>query len=366
MRKALTIIASVCCAAWAWADTVVTVTDDVVNGTITRIHGGKVTIETAFAGTLEIPREQVKSLQYAAASEAKPLYARLSPEDRAKEEVRVSRDAQGRAVLIPTADKAKALAIDEVSTLWATDAQDPDFPPVKLWSFSLSFGLNGNSGNTQDLSASVRAEAIRSTENTTFKLYGTFDKTRSEGTLTAEQYIGGLDFEHRPSSIASWYLRDEAQHNRFSDYHLRNVAAAGYGYYLINRNDEGRNTTLRFRIGLSHSYTRHYTASYPGSDKRVTDSDLGLDLGLLFHHDFACGLGWNTEITYIPIIDDLDRGTLTHETRLTYTLKELATIDKRLSDIALEAGMRNEYQTDPDPGYCNTDTTWFFRLKKTW
>ena len=64
--------------------------------------------------------------------------------------------------------------------------------------------------------------------------------------------------------------------------------------------------------------------------------------------------------------DFLGNGTIIHETRLTYTLRELRRISRRLADIALEAGIRNEYRSDPDPGYCSTDTSWYIRLKKTW
>ena len=366
MRKPLAVLCLCLTAAWTHADTIVTVTDDVIHGTIQRIRNGKVVIDTAFAGTLRIPREQIRTLDYDDANRDKPLYARLDPAKKDKQEVRLGRDAEGALVIVPVADKAKALALSEVATLWPADAVDPDFPPIKRWAFSLSFGLNGNAGNTQDFSVSAYAEAIRTTETTTLKLYGSYNKTRSFDTLTAEQYIGGIDLEYHPNDVASWYFRDEAQHNRFSDYHLRNVFGGGYGHYLINRTVNGRATTLRLRFGLSHSYTRHYSKTYPGSSSRLTESDLGLDLGLLFHHDFKGGLSWNTEITYIPLIDDLAQGTLVHETRLTYTLRELGRFHKRLSDIGLEAGMRNEYKTDPDPSYCNTDTTWYFRMKKTW
>lgn len=363
MRRRLTAALACLALGLARGDTIHTVTDDVIHGTIQRIRGGKVVIDTAFAGTLRIPRDQIKKLEYAT---DKPLYARLDPESKAKEEVRLSADAEGNPVLIPVADKAKALALGEVATLWPTDGTDPDFPPIKRWAFSLSTGITGNAGNTKDFSISLYADAVRSTESTTLKLYGSLNKTRSDHTLTAEQYIGGLDFEHRPTNVISWYLRDEAQHNRFSDYWLRNVAAAGYGHYLINASAHGRATKLRLRLGLSHALTVHYTKSHPGSQNRWRESDLAVDLGLLFHHDFEGGLGWNTEITFNPLIDDLSEGTLVHETRLTYTLRELRRFSRRLSDIALEMGMRNEFKTDPDPGYCNTDTSWYVRLSKTW
>lgn len=343
------------------ADTITTVGGDVINGTITGIKGGKFAIETDFAGTLTIDRAKVAKVDYATDAE---LYVRTDASKQDKALVKVGRDAQGNAILIPTAEKAEALAITEAATLWVPSDVDPDFPPIKRWAYSVSFGVTGNSGASDDLSISAYADAVRTGESTTFKLYGSYNKTRSEGELTAERYIGGLDFEHHPADYATWYIRDEAQHNRFNDYKLRNVFGVGYGIYLWNDKIDAGVSLLRFRIGLAHTYTKHYTRDDAGSN--LTDSDVALDLGLLFHYDFSCGVQWNTEITYTPLIDDLDKGTLVHESKLSYMLKELGAIDDRLSDIALEAGMRNEYQTRPEPGMNHTDTTWYIRLKKTW
>ena len=350
-------------AALAQADTITTVNGDIIHGTIQRLRNGKVAIETDFAGTLRIPREKIKHVEYDPREGT--LFARVDVEDKAKEEVRLGRDAEGNTVLIPVDEKRKALALSDVATLWPSGTDDPDYPPIKRWAFSLSFGITGNAGNTKDFTASAYADAVRTGENTTLKIYGSYNKTRSDHATTAEQYIAGLDFEHRPTDVVSWYARDEIQHNRFSDYFVYNVAAIGYGHYLINHTAPGgRTTKLRARLGLSHIHTEHYTKSAGGG--RLTENDIGLDLGLLFQHNFKCGLGWQTEFTYTPMIDDFADGTLVHETRLTYTLRQLRRINRHLTDIALEAGMRNEYKTQPDPGYCNTDTAWYIRLKKTW
>lgn len=345
------------------ADTVTTTTGDVLHGTIKGIQGGNITLETDFAGTLQIAKDKVAKVDYTAEGE---FYVRTDPaNEEAKTLVKVGRDAEGNTILIPTQEKAEALAITEASTLWTPGDTDPDFPPIKRWAYSASLGITGNSGASNDLSVSAYADAVRTGEETTFKLYGSYNKTRSEGELTAERYIGGLDFEHRPYEYFSWYVRDEAQHNRFNDYKLRNVLGLGYGLYVWNEKTEKGVSLLRFRTGLAHTYVEHYTHE-ENSDSRLTDSDIALDLGLLFHYDFSTGVQWNTEITYTPLIDDLDKGTLVHESKLSYLLSELATIDSRLSDISLEAGMRNEYQTQPEPGMNHTDTTWYVRLKKSW
>ena len=365
-RSFALLLAASAAAATLTADTVKTTAGDVINGTITHIQGGKVTVKTAFADALTIPQEQVASIAYASAEE---LYVRTDASKRDEKTLAtISYDAEGKPVFIPESDKAKALSIEEVSTVWDPAGEDPDFPPVKRWAYSASLGITGNSGASNDLSVSAYLDAVRTGETTTFKAYGSYNQTRSEHELTAERYIGGLDFEHRPYEYASWYVRDEAQHNRFNDYKLRNVLGAGYGIYFWNEKTEKGVSLLRFRLGVAHTYTNHYTKKYPETDSRdtVRDSDMALDVGLLFHYDFSTGVQWNTEITYTPLIDDLDKGTLVHESKLSYLLQELGAIDARLSDISLEAGIRNEYQTRPEPGNVHTDTAWYVRLKKSW
>ena len=108
MNKMFALFAAACLAAGAMADTITTNTGDVINGKITGIKGGNVTIETAFAGAIAIERSQIKSIDYDTAS---TLYVRTDATLREKTEVSVGHDAQGNVVLIPVADKNKALVI---------------------------------------------------------------------------------------------------------------------------------------------------------------------------------------------------------------------------------------------------------------
>lgn len=362
--KKLTLPLAVACLAssMAFADQIVTIHGDVINGEISLIHAGKVTIKTAFAGDLAIAREDIKTMTYA--KEA-VLLARLDATNKAdKTEVRVSTNEAGETTLVDIRNNTYQLV--DVATLWDPSIDDPDFPTPKLWAFSASFGLSGHSGATKDLSVSAYVDALRTTEDTKLKLYASMNKTRSEGETTAAQYIAGLDFEPKlfGSKVWSGYFRDEIQHNRFSDYRLRNVAAAGLGYYFFDETVEGKAHSLRGRVGLAHTYTDRYT--HDASGEGITESDIALDLGLLFHWEFQCGVNWNTELTYTPIIDDLTNGVVVHETKVSYLLKELSTISSYLNDIALEAGIRNEYQTEPEEGQCHTDTAWYIRFSKSW
>ncbi len=363
--KSLLPLLALCAAGVLQADTITTTSGDVINGTITGKKGGKISIETAFAGTLAIDEALVKSVDY---TTAEKLYARTNTSSKDKELVSVSKDAQGNVVLIPEANKQQPIPLTDVTTLWDTGAEDPDFPAIKRWAYSVSLGFSGNSGSANNISMDAYVDAVRTGENTTFKAYASMNKTRSEGVETAKRYIGGLDFEHRPTDHLSWYVRDEAQHNRYSDYKLRNVLGAGGGIYLWNTTTDGRQSLLRFRLGLAHTYTNHYAKKWPGTNSRDTlvDSDIALDVGLLFHYDFTSGLSWNTEVTYTPLIDDLDKGIIVHETKLSYLLDDLALINENLSGVSVDMGVRNEYQTRPTPGNCHTDTSWFLRFSKAW
>lgn len=361
-KVTLVLLAAFAVAGAAFADVITTSAGDVINGKITGIKGGKVTIETAFAGKLSIDRTLIAKIDYSTDAQ---IYVRTDASSKAKELVKVSRAADGSTVLIPESDKSKALAITEVATLWNPDETDPDFPPIKRWKYSASLGFSGTSGSNKDLSMSAYIDAVRTGEASTLKLYASMNKSRSDSVTTAERYIAGADFEYNPSNTLSWYVRDEIQHNRFNDYKMRNVLGAGLGYYFWNTVTDGRTSLLRFRLGVAHTYTEHYTKK-AHSDKRLTDSDVALDIGLLFHYDFTSGLGWNTELTYTPLIDDLAVGTLIHESKLTYIMKELGLVNEKLSDVSLEAGMRNEYQTQPEPGHHHTETSWYLRLSKSW
>ncbi len=364
MTKGILSFLAMCASSVLFADTITTQNGDVINGKITGIKGGKVSIDTTFAGSLAIDQSVIKSIAYE--TEAK-LYARTdASNENDKQLVTVSTDAAGNTVLIPEGDKAKALSMSEVSTLWEPSGVDPDFPPVKRWAYSVSLGFSGTSGATKDLTMSAYADAVRTGESTTLKLYASMNKARTEGIETEKRYIGGIDFEHRPTAVISWYVRDEAQHNRYNDYKLRNVFGAGLGFYFWNTKTEGRSSLLRFRTGLAHTYTEHYTKKRGRSDKNLTDSDLALDFGLLFHHDFKGGLSWNTEITYTPTLDDFSQGTVVHETKLSYIMNNLTLISDKLGGVSLDLGIRNEYQTEVAEGANNTDTTWYLRFSKSW
>lgn len=346
----------------AFADQIVTIHGDVINGEISMIHAGKVTIKTAFAGDLSIAREDIKTMTY---DKEAVLLARTDASKREKTEVKTTTSATGETTLVDLRNNTYQLT--DVATLWDPATDDPDFPTPKVWAFSASFGLSGHSGSTSDVSASAYIDALRTTEDSKLKLYASLNKTRADGVTTAAQYIAGLDFEPKlaGSDVWSLYFRDEIQHNRFSDYRLRNVAAAGVGHYFFNETVDGKAHSLRGRVGVAHTYTDRYTHAV-GSNEGITDSDIALDLGLLFHWEFQCGATLNTELTYTPIIDDLDNGVVVHETKVSYLLKELATVSNYLNDISLEAGIRNEYQTDPEPGQCHTDTAWYIRFSKAW
>lgn len=353
-----------CCAAGVLcADTVRTKAGDVIQGEIVAVRKTKIVIKTAFAGTLAIGREFVESVAYDKPAER--YFARRDATKKPKTEVTLTRDGDGNLLLVPVEDKAEALALSEVQTLWPATGSDPDFPPVKLWSTTVSLGLTGHSGSTEDLALSGAVSATRTTEKSTLKLYGNYYKSRSNGAETAKYFIGGFDLEHRPWEHHSWYVRDEAQHNPYSYYKLRNMIGGGYGYYLWNTVVNGRTSLLRLRIGLAYTRTEYTYRLNPWEDRYLTHECVA-DFGFLWHYDFVNGLGWNTEVTYSPQIDDPATATLVHESRLTYTLRGFARFSKRLNDIALESGMRNEMRMISDSDTSTTDSTVYVRMSKTW
>ena len=358
MLKSTAVLCLAVCASILRADCITTVTDDIINGTVTGIRNGKIQIRTAFAGTLSIAQANIARINYD--SDNILMARRQGGKKEDKTRVKISKDRNGNLILIPEGETTRALSLTDVKTLWNASDNDPDFPPIKVWSYSASFGLSGNQGNTKNATLSLYADAVRTTPDARLKLYGSLNRSESEGELTAEQYLLGLDFEHRPWEHHSWYLRDEAENNEFSDRKVYNTISVGYGFYLWNTNVNSRRSQLRLRVGLAQTHQDFYTVGLRDTN------DFGLDFGLLFHYDFRGGVKWNTDITYTPNVDDFSDGHIVHESKLSYVLAELGRLSSHLSDVSLDLGMRNEYDLNVPDDRENLDTSWYIRLSKSW
>jgi putative salt-induced outer membrane protein YdiY len=189
-------------------------------GSITSTRDGVVTVETDFAGTLEIGIDQI-----AGVSTAEPVVLQLSDESVIRDQpLRID----NQQLMVTTGSgAAQAYALDQLLLV------NPD--PWELgegyrWTGLLSFALAMQRGNTETDELDFRLESIwRSLEDRyTFRGWGEYDET--SGTKSAENWTVIGKYDYFVSDANYWGFNIQAEHDKFADLDLRYRLGPYYGH----------------------------------------------------------------------------------------------------------------------------------------
>ena len=291
-----------------------------LKGTITKIHKGKITLNTSYAGSISISQDQVDS--YSTDKEVN------------------TKNAQEQIVQdVVTPEKNK-----DILTLWS-EGNDPDVFQEK-WVRKVWFAFKSSNGNSGERNINIGFDFSYLKEFSTLKLYGRWSDEEDNDRQTTDEWILGADYERRiADSRSSWYARAEYERDKIDDIKLAQTYAVGYGYYFIDEEP----TTLRGRVGLQYRMDDYY-------DDDDTDS-VGLDFGLNFKTDITEKIKWFTDITYTPSFEDFSND---------YKIKHESGVAMPLDaawDMYLKAGVEHDYNSMPSEGNEHLDTEYFLRLE---
>ncbi len=335
------------------ADSLMLKGGDQISGKIEKVQEGFIYFTTSYAGTLKIKTVDVLHIK---SNESVMIRTDPKVEDD-KRKATMGSDDQGNLTFQD--QHGQVLKMSDISTVWDPAGQDPDFPPIKPWTFSVSLGINGSQTGSQEArGGNIYCNATHKSENTTLAINAAAnyaETTYSNGfrQKTSDDRYLGLDYEWQPTEYSSWYARNIVSRNRLISVALRNSAAAGYGVYVWNRKKGGDLVTLlRLRAGFAHVYTSYL-------DGNEEENHISLDLGLLFQYNFECGIQWKTNISLQPKVGDFAQYYLAHESTLGIKLNLL---NMGLSE---EAGIRHEVSKTEDAD-SDPSTYWFFRIKRSW
>ncbi len=190
-------------------------------GRIMAARGGVVTVETDFAGTLEIGMDQIAAL-----STAEPVVVQLADESVIRDQpLRID----NQQLLVTTGSGAEAYALDHLLFV------NPD--PWELgegyrWTGLLSFAMAMQRGNTETDEMDFRLESIwRSLEDRyTFRGWGEYDET--SGVRSAENWTLLGKYDYFVSDANYWGFNVQAEHDKFADLDLRYRLGPYYGHYF--------------------------------------------------------------------------------------------------------------------------------------
>ena len=129
---------------------------DRFTGTITTMANGKITIETALAGTVEVAMENVQTI-----SSDEPLELHLKDGTVIKQPV--EKDAEGMIRIVGSGTiKSQALVLSDVTAI------NPPKPEPPRWKGDLSAGASYSSGNTSNESYAFSGNLTKRSEKKYF------------------------------------------------------------------------------------------------------------------------------------------------------------------------------------------------------
>lgn len=320
-----------------------------LQGDLVKIHEGVAYFETAFAGTLEIPMEQVADLS---SGETVSLRTEggevlVGP---------VESEGEGRLEVASSSGMART-RLDAVETAWAAGERDPQVVAREAameemrrkWSFTVGADITGSDGNTEEFGSALNFKATLESPRDRLQFYGHYTYKETEGVKTDDEQVGGVRYTNFFTERMGWFVREELERDPFEGIEFRSTSAAGLTYRFIKR----ERLELEGSAGISYRY-EDYTD--PASD---AEDFPGLDFGLDLDWQFADWGSLVSSLKYVPSVDDFGDYLIEHESGVNIPLGA--------SDFwTLRLGLAHDYNSQPDGSRERLDTTYFARLLLNW
>lgn len=171
---------------------------------------------------------------------------------------------------------------------------------IDNWALSLSLGLSGQAGNTEQISLNTSLTLMRATALSISRLKYTGNLATQAGDLSANN--------HRASLMQQWYLSQkifliaptfEVFQDEFQNIELRLTPALGAGYNLIE------NRIIEWKVGLAAGYQgTKFSSVDQGSD---TASDAVLQFNLYFDLDLPKRFEWENSYQVQAVVTDIGK-----------------------------------------------------------
>jgi putative salt-induced outer membrane protein YdiY len=351
---------SLCCAvSWLQADTVVTADGSQLMGEIVSVSGGKLTLETKFAGKLEIDLSQVSS---------------FSSEDAETVRLNDGNVLVGPVVATPggnlsinTSGGAVTTSTADVAAVWAPGERDPDVvarekaldDQIRRWSYEAAVSITGKAGNTEKSSYAASAAAKLEGPHDRLDIYASLqyaEETVDDVTRkSADEAIFGMGYTNFFSEHFGWYVREELEYDYFENIEFRSTTGGGLTYRFFKK----PNHSLEGRAGLSYRYEGFRLPVTRDGEKLESEGYFGLDFGLSHYWKFADWGEMKNTLRYTPSVEDFND----------YLVDHVSSVDIPLgtSDFwKLRLSLSNQYNSSVVDPREKLDTTYGLSLLLNW
>lgn len=305
-------------------------------GTVQRMDDKELVMTTGFAPELKIKPELV-----AGVTSDRELAVTLSNGERV---VGVPvYTAEGGQKVTGTETGDVAVTDNRIATIKDENAPVPP-PPGPAWTARVEFGLTGSTGNTERNAFRGRAEANRKTDRDRLLLFLEGNYAEQSGERSQNEVFGGAKYEIDLDQKWFAFARQDLEYDEFENLDLRSTTTAGLGRFFIRKEDH----ELKARGGVGYQYEMF--------DDGTREDDVILELGYDYRVDLHKYFRFTHSLTYFPALEDP-----LHDYRVRAETAGEVPLGS-VQNWKLRAGMRNDYDGNPQPGVENLDTTYFLNL----
>ena len=317
-------------------DEIVLKSGSTIVGTVTGSRDGVVTIETDFAGALDISLDKISS-----AKTSGPVVIQLADETVLPEQPLVIQDEQ--LVIATQTSPAETYALEEVLLV---NPEPWELGIGHKWTGLVSFAMTMQRGNTDTDELDYKLETVwRSQKDRyTLRLNGELDE--ADGQKNADNWMAQGKYDYFVSDRTYYGFSALAEHDKFTDLDLRYVL----GPYIGRQFYDDPVFTLAGELGLSYvdedyivAEDDHYVAAT--WEFRASSNYLGGDSRLYVENN---GL-WDLEETSDYIVNTIFG--------LSFPL---------LWSLEAAAEILLEYDAGAVAGVDKLDETYSFRIGYTW
>lgn len=323
----------------AQADVIVTKDGSSINGKILGIEGGKITVQTDFAGKITVAQDQVTSI-----NTDEPLY--LSLQDGTT--VLGSVSGSSSALTVDSNTGTVSTVVSDVTESWMRGQKSPtQIAAERKWAYQAAFDLTGKSGNKSSTGLGTNFRATLAGQQDTLAFFARANFQDADGVKSADEARGGVDYSNNFGNDFNWYVRTEFGYDAIKDIDQFFTISAGFGYLITD--SDTRKLNVRGGLGyLSENY---------GNPAREDTSAASLDLGLTHTETLKWGT-WVNRATYTPIVEDFGNFRLVYDSSLELPLKS--------EGWSVRTGVNFDYNSEVVGTEKELDTTYYVRMVLRW
>jgi len=252
-------------------------------------------------------------------------------------------------------------SVGEVVAAWREGDSDPVVMAreeelkgqIRKWNYEVGVDISSSDGNTEKFSSGISAKATLEGPNDELVLYGQYKYTKANGIRSEDEQKAGMRYTNYFTEKLGWFVRSELERDKFEQIEFRSTNAVGLSYRWLKE----ENMNLETSAGVSYRYEDYFgTLANPNP---ASESYPGLDFGLDYYWKFAKWGELNTQLSFVPSVEDF----------ADYLVEHISAVDIPLAQSdkwKLRIGLSNQYNSNPDAGREELDTSYFIRLLMNW